>query len=328
MLSDIVAAMSGRANPVRVVAVVVAWNRQDLLARTLDGLAGQERSPDGVVVVDNASSDDSGAVAAAHPVVTEVVTLPRNTGGAGGFAAGLARALEQHDADLVWLMDDDTVPTPGALETLLEARSSYPGEVALVASRADWHDGREHPMNTPRPRFGVSRAARRAADRIAARPVRTASFVSVLLDADAVRSVGLPLADYFLWNDDFEFTARLLRHRVGLYVPASRVVHLTARFGDSAADPGPRFYNEVRNKVWTFTRTGALNPAERILYGASTVARWTRTLGRSSDRRALTGHALRGLRAGLRRPRSTVEVLADTPVADDVRRVEAGAGRG
>ena len=36
-------------------------------------------------------------------------TLPTNTGGAGGFAAGLAFALAD-GADLVWLMDDDTVP--------------------------------------------------------------------------------------------------------------------------------------------------------------------------------------------------------------------------
>lgn len=320
--------MSGPKPRHRVAGVVVAWNRRDLLVQTLDGLRDQTRPPDTVVVVDNASSDDSGAVAAAHPAVTEVVTLPRNTGGAGGFAAGLARALERHAADLVWLMDDDTLPTAGALEALLAARDSYPGEVALVASRADWHDGREHPMNTPRRRFATSRAARAAAELADARPVRTASFVSVLLDADAVRAVGLPLADYFLWNDDFEFTARLLRRRVGLYVPSSRVVHLTARFGDSTADPGARFYNEVRNKVWTFTRTNALNPAERVLYGAATMARWVRTAGRSTDRRALTGHGLRGLRAGLRAPRSTVEVLADTPVAEDVRRVEAAAGRG
>ncbi len=312
----------------RVVAVVVAWNRRDLLSRNLDALGAQERPPDAVVVVDNASTDDSAAVASAHPVVTEVVSMPVNTGGAGGFAAGIARAVVGHGADLVWIMDDDTVPMPGALAALLNAQGRYPGpgRVAVAASRADWHDGAEHPMNTPRTRFGVRADARRAAGSVGARPVRSASFVSILLDADAVRADGLPVAAYFLWNDDFEYTSRLLRRRVGLYVPASRVHHLTKVFGASDADPGPRFHNEVRNKVWLFTRSRAFGPFERVLYAGSTVLRWGRTLARSRDRRALLGHGARGLRDGLRPPATNAEVFAGTPVAGDVAALERRRG--
>ena len=75
-----------------VVAVVVAYNRQELLRRCLDGLAGQTAPPAGTVVVDNASTDASARVAAGHPLGAHVVSLPVNTGGAGGFAAGIARA--------------------------------------------------------------------------------------------------------------------------------------------------------------------------------------------------------------------------------------------
>jgi len=312
----------------RIVAVVVAWNRRDLLAQTLHGLAAQTRPLDAVVVIDNASTDDSADLARAHPVVTEVVTLPTNTGGAGGFAAGIARAVASHDADLVWVMDDDTVPTPTALAELVSARVRHPGRVTVAASRADWTDGREHPMNRPRPRPGSSRVARGAARMAgAAYPIRSASFVSILIDAEAIRRHGLPQADYFLWNDDFEYTARLLRDGVGLYVPASRVYHLTKVFGSSDADPGPRFTNEVRNKLWVFTRSDALGPVDRALYAGSTAVRWARMLARSGDRRALAGYGRRGLAEGAHRPRSTVEVLAGTPVADDVARVERGAGR-
>ena len=49
-----------------------------------------------------------------------------------------------------------------------------------------------------------------------ARQIRTASFVSILLDARAVREISLPRTSYFLWNDDFEYTSRILRGRVGL----------------------------------------------------------------------------------------------------------------
>ena len=311
----------------RVVAVVVAWNRRALLSETLAGLAGQERPTDAVVVIDNASTDGSGELAASHPVVTEVVTLPTNTGGAGGFAAGIARAVAHHDAELVWVMDDDTVPSPGALAALLAARVRHPGRVTVAASRADWRDGREHPMNRPRPRPGASRVARGAAAMADAHPIRSASFVSILVDAEAVRRHGLPEADYFLWNDDFEYTARLLRDGVGLYVPASRVYHLTKVFGSSDADPGARFTHEVRNKLWTFTRSDALGPLDRVLYAGATVLRWGRMLARSADRAALVGYGRRGLRQGVHAPRPTVEVLAGTPVAEDVLALERGAGR-
>ena len=311
----------------RIVGVVVAWNRRDLLAQTLEGLAAQTRPLDALVVIDNASTDDSAALARRHPVVTEVVSLPTNTGGAGGFAAGIARALAHHDADLIWVMDDDTVPTPTALEELVSARIRYPGRVTVAASRADWTDGREHPMNRPRPRPGASRVAVGAAEMAGAYPIRSASFVSILIDAAAVRRHGLPEAAYFLWNDDFEYTARLLRDGVGLYVPTSRVHHLTKVFGSSDADPGPRFTNEVRNKLWVFTRSDALGPLDRALYAGSTAVRWTRMLARSGDRRALAGFGRRGLVEGLRRPRRTVDVLAGTPVADDVAGIERAAGR-
>ncbi|MFD1717017.1 glycosyltransferase [Georgenia deserti] len=312
-----------------VVAVVVAYNRRDLLTRALDGLAEQARPCDAVVVVDNGSTDGSGERAAAHRLRPDVLTLERNTGGAGGFAAGLAHAVLARGADLVWLMDDDTVPTPTALSALLDARARYAGRPAVLASRAVWHDGRDHPMNTPRPRFGLTAGLRARAAAVGAVPVRSASFVSVLLDATAVRTEGLPEADYFLWNDDFEYTARLLRRRTGLWVADSVVEHLTATFGDSDADPGGRFFFEVRNKLWLLRASSALGPLETLLYGAATLRRWARTLRRASDRATVLAAGRRGLAEGLRgQPQPTSAVLAGLgTVSDEVRAIEKGAGR-
>jgi rhamnopyranosyl-N-acetylglucosaminyl-diphospho-decaprenol beta-1,3/1,4-galactofuranosyltransferase len=302
---------AGRAE--RVVVVVVTFERLALLRESLAAIGAQTRPPDVVVVVDNASSDGtSDAVTVEHPDA-DLVRLGRNTGGAGGFAVGIDRAVTRHRADLVWVMDDDTVPEPSALAALLDTRVRAPGPApALVASRVVWDDGRDHPMNTPRPYPLTGPGRRRAAAAVGCVPVRSASFVSVLLDADAVRAVGPPIADYFLWNDDFEFTTRLLRGRVGLWCPASVVVHRTRRFGATDVDPGPRFYYEVRNKVWLFTRSPGLNPLERVLYLLSSLLRWARTVRGSADRRQLARAAARGWRDGVRtRPRPNDEVLAD-----------------
>jgi GT2 family glycosyltransferase len=295
-----------------VVAVVVTWNRRALLEESLAAVRAQTHPPDVVVVVDNASTDGTDALLAGlvdEPDV-EVLTLTSNTGGAGGFAAGMERALT-HRPDLVWLLDDDTVPTPTAAEHLVRAWSGYSaGRPSLLASRVVWTDGRDHPMNTPRPKPGARTAERRFAAAVGCVPIRSASFVSIMCDAAVVAERGLPVADYFLWNDDFEYSTRLIRGQAGLYCPASVVVHKTRTYGSTDADPGERFFYEVRNKVWMFGRSRGLSPAEKMLYGGSTLRRWARTFARSGDRPTLARGLLRGLVTGLRSgPRPNGAVL-------------------
>jgi len=298
-----------------VTAVVVTYNRRDLLLESLAAVLAQDRAPDAVIVVDNASEDGTpAAVRDAFPAV-RLAELRRNSGGAGGFAGGIALALAE-DADLIWLMDDDTVPEPGALGALLTARDRMTARAgrppALIASRVLWTDGREHPMNTPRRKPFAAKAERLAAGAVGCVPIRSASFVSILVDAGECRRRGLPRADYFLWNDDFEFTTRLLRGNTGLLCPASVVVHKTRAFGSTDTDPGDRFFYEVRNKIWMFKDRAPLAPLERLAYGGSTLRRWARTFARSRDRRTLAGSLVRGISAGVRTsPRPTGEVLAD-----------------
>jgi GT2 family glycosyltransferase len=297
-----------------VVAVVVTWNRRELLQESLAAVHGQTHAPSAIVVVDNASTDGTGellASAYAGELGLDVVTLRENTGGAGGFAVGIERALVHHP-DLVWLLDDDTVPTPTAAEELVRAWTDHPGDrPAVLASRVVWTDGRDHPMNTPRRKPGASPEESAAAEQVGAVPIRSASFVSIMCDAEVVRERGLPVADYFLWNDDFEYSTRLIRGNVGLSVPASVVVHKTKVFGSTDADPGERFFYEVRNKLWMFSRSRSLSVPEKALYGASTARRWARTFAKSSDRRVLRRALRKGLGAGLHRPRPNAQVLAE-----------------
>jgi rhamnopyranosyl-N-acetylglucosaminyl-diphospho-decaprenol beta-1,3/1,4-galactofuranosyltransferase len=303
---------AARRDPPAVTAVVVTHNRRRLLLEALAAVYAQSRTPDAVIVVDNASTDGTAAAVRAHYPAAVLAGLARNTGGAGGFACGMALALAD-GADLVWLMDDDTVPGPGALGALLKARERHPAPPpALVASRVFWTDGRAHPMNTPRARPLASRAERASAAAVGCVPIRSASFVSVLVDAGVCRQRGLPQADYFLWNDDFEFTTRLLRGNTGLLCPASVVTHKTATFAATDTDPGERFFYEVRNKIWMLKTRAPLAPFERALYAGSTLRRWARTFARSRDRGTLGRSLVGGIAAGLRTsPRPTGQVLAE-----------------
>lgn len=303
----------------RVVAVVVAYNRRDLLMECLSALRDQTRSLDAIVVVDNASTDGThDAVAARFPDV-DLVQVEVNTGGAGGFAIGIDRAITVDNADLVWIMDDDTIPTPTALHAMLDARSKSRETPALLASRVVWTDGLDHPMNTPRRKPLAAAGERRDAASAESVPVRSASFVSVLVDAGAVRTDGLPVAEYFIWNDDFEFTARILRRRRGLFVPNSVVLHKTKARADTDADPGERFYYEVRNKLWLFRASRALSWFETPLYLAATARRWLRTYRHSTDRPTIARTFRAGWRDGIRsRPHRNSEYLAGLGVGASV----------
>lgn len=294
-----------------VAAVVVTWNRRELLQESLAALRAQTHPPKAIVVVDNASTDGTAELLdSAYGEGLDVIHLTANTGGAGGFAAGIERALG-HRPDLIWLLDDDTVPTPTAAAELVAAWNGYPGQrPTVLASKVVWTDGRDHPMNTPRHKPFARAAEKAAAAEVGAFPVRSASFVSIMCDAAQIADRGLPIADYFLWNDDFEYSTRLIRGRVGLSVPASVVVHKTSIFGSTDVDPGERFYFEVRNKVWLFSRSNCLSVTERVLYGGATLRRWLRTFRISSDRRTLRRSGWRGLVAGFRRPRANADVLA------------------
>jgi GT2 family glycosyltransferase len=215
---------------VTVWAVVVTWNRQDLLHQCLTHLAAQTRPCDRILVVDNASDDGTPErLARDWAGRVDRLRLPVNTGGAGGFNAGIRAAVEG-GAGRIWLMDDDVLPAPDALERLLAAEADLAGEgleAAFLCSSVRTPEG----LLTNIPEIdGRTNALGYAAwgERLARGllPVKQATFVSVLIRRSAVLKHGLPLAPMFVWGDDTEYTLRLSADRPGFLVGASRVEHV------------------------------------------------------------------------------------------------------
>jgi GT2 family glycosyltransferase len=277
--------------PEPVWAVVVTHNRRALLEQCLAALDAQTRRPDRILVVDNASTDGTFAWLAARGGV-EVLALPENRGGAGGFCAGMAHA-HAHGAGWLWLMDDDTIPRPDALERLLAA----PGDAVLRASVAVWRDGRLHPMNLP----GFERDATAPLVEAVARrvvPLRTATFVSLLVHRSAIDRFGLPRAEFFLWSDDIEYTARVTRGGGRAVLVADSVVeHRTARPHTAVTEAGDRFYFHVRNTLYMLRgRSWSVLEKGSLLYLLALTS-WQYLRAGGAPRTVV-----RGLRDGLRRP--------------------------
>jgi len=287
--------------PSGACAVVVTYNRKDLLRQCLAALREQTRAPARILVVDNASTDGTLELVRTEFPEVEVLALPENIGGAGGFHEGL-KAAHAGPEEWAWLMDDDTIPTPDALAELLAARDAdgLPEPPLLLSSRTLWSDGRLHPMNEPSfkrepPDHFIDSCEQGLL------PLRMATFVSLLVHRDAVDRFGLPLKHYFIWSDDIEYTARILRAGpLGYFVPNSVVEHRTKVAHTAVTDSGGRFYFHVRNSLYML-RSDAWDGREKLSLVWATVYTTQAYLRANRMRRENVAIVLRGLRDGLSR---------------------------
>lgn len=247
---------------IQVAAVVVTYNRIGLLRECLEAIRNQSSPVLRLIVVDNASNDGTGAFLQEldWPFLT-VIRLSRNLGGAGGFAEGIKQGMRT-GATALWLMDDDCIPAPDALEQLLCASRTM-NERGLahsfLCSRAVDNDDVvcNHPVpSTARNVSGWPRWADVADTGCIL--VDECTFVSALVMSAAVRQVGLPISAMFIWGDDVEYTRRLSRLAPGIFVGRSRVVHKRALAGQlsifTEKSPArvPLYRHFYRNRIYLY----------------------------------------------------------------------------
>ncbi|WP_254604248.1 glycosyltransferase [Leisingera sp. ANG59] len=241
----------------RLVAVVVTHNRLDklkmTLARLLESPADELAA---VVVADNASSDGTGAwLAAQEDSRLDICTSAENRGGAGGFEMGMRRAMEAHGPDWLVVMDDDGRPAPGGLAAFhsLAMHRQPAGGWDAVAAAVYFPDGRICEMNRPsrnpfwhareflRTLFGGGRSG------FHVQPsdyegegiqIDVTSFVGFFISADAVRRIGFPDPELFIYGDDGIYTLGLTKAggRIG-FEPSVRFEHDLSTFQAGAKDP-------------------------------------------------------------------------------------------
>ena len=261
--TDIPAAAPAMAAAGRLVAVVVTHNRLDklkaTLARLLDSPAGELAA---VVVADNASSDGTAEwLAAQQDPRLDICTSATNRGGAGGFEMGMRRAMEHHAPDWLAVMDDDGRPAPGGLAAFhalpmhqQPAAAADGGGWDAVAAAVYFPDGRICEMNRPsrnpfwhgreflRTLFGGGRSGFHVQPSDyegAGMQIDVTSFVGFFISADAVRRIGYPDPELFIYGDDGLYTLGLTKSggRIG-FEPSVRFEHDLSTFQGKAEGRG------------------------------------------------------------------------------------------
>lgn len=196
----------GNTDHLKVVAIVVTYQRPAVLARTLESVRAQSRSPNHVLVIDNDPEESARSLAA------EFACVYVSTGSNHGYGYGISVGMENaQTADWYWVLDDDSTPSRNSLQILLEQTGPTVGVIANRGGQIRFglirHNLSKQPLGT----------------------VRQADFTLIdgsLVNAVAVRNVGPVRGDLFLMLEDFEFTSRVSQfgYRL-LVVGGDRSVH-------------------------------------------------------------------------------------------------------
>jgi rhamnopyranosyl-N-acetylglucosaminyl-diphospho-decaprenol beta-1,3/1,4-galactofuranosyltransferase len=222
-------------------AVVVTYNNPEMLENVLKDLGRQTMKPHEIIVIDN--SDRSAARVKAGQKFPSVVfvDMPENGGTAGGFHEGLKRAVPY--CDFVLTLDDDVRMRVDSVAELcrgylnLQKENRRLGAVRAVGAR----HGRSAPCR-----------------------VDDFAWRGTLISTEAIRRVGWPLPDYFMYADDVEFSMQLADQGYEVFdIPRSKIMEQRTWdkpsrrvFGRRVIcyDDDFRFYYAFRNSIHAYKK--------------------------------------------------------------------------
>jgi len=196
-----------------VASITVAHNGACALPRHIDALLEQRRPLEEIIVVDNASVDETSALLAArYPHVT-VLRMSENVGVGGALAAGLAYAAQEKKHDWIWMFDQDSVPAQAALEVMLQEVQGLEGEVNEIGILSTLAVNQDMETSSS-PWFWRDGFVKPSAE-LLAHPVLFSDLVITsgsMVRREVVATIGLPRADFFIDFVDYEYCLRARSH--------------------------------------------------------------------------------------------------------------------
>lgn len=242
----------------KVIAVVVTYNRQELLSECITALRNQTRRVDKILVINNGSNDNTENWLNRQEDIDSVTQ--NNIGSGGGFNTGIKLAYER-GFDWIWLMDDDGYPKENALENLLEGDKE---ELCLrncaVINKDDkksfvWKTGN----------YSNIEEVKDPIIKNFAHP-----FNGTLLHKKIVEKVGLPKADLFIWGDETEYYHRIIsKNKIPFYTKANSIHYHPASAYSYKTDwnynNNWKMYYYVRNRFYILKTRFSKNPVMALM---------------------------------------------------------------
>ncbi|MCI9095826.1 MAG: glycosyltransferase [Lachnospiraceae bacterium] len=253
----------------KITAVVVTYNRLPLLKECVEALLNQDYEDMDILLVDNDSIDGTKEyiqeITARYKKRVFSLFLQENIGGSGGFHEGMKYAL-RNNSDWLWLMDDDTIPEKNACTEFCKAVQIINGKIGFLSGNV--YGMKNESMNTPRMKLmqkgenGYADWNLHLADSLV--KVNSATFCSCFVSTEAVRTIGLPIKEYFIWGDDTEYTLRLTRYYGQGWLVGKSIVHHKRENGQALSIKKETNPSRI-NVYYYYTRNYLINL--RLYYG-------------------------------------------------------------
>jgi hypothetical protein len=244
--------------------IVLNWNTRDLLAQCLGAvLRFQGEAECEVMVVDNASTDDSLAMLAERFPQVQVIYNTHNVGFAGGNNRGVAACAGKY----ALLLNTDAFLGPDALRELVRVAESDPRTGVVGAHLLD-PDGTFQASYTPFPTLwreflilsGLGRAIHGphypSAGPDEGRGAQKVDYVEgacLLVNVEAYRAMNGLDEGFFMYAEEVDLCYTMRKHGWNVwYAPGARVTHLG---GASSANRKPeREADLYRGRVQFFRK--------------------------------------------------------------------------
>jgi GT2 family glycosyltransferase len=296
--------------------IIVNWNGREFLRECLEGLRRQVYRAFSVILVDNGSHDGSIEFVSDNFPEVSIVALQDNR----GFAGANNVALQMVETEFVALLNNDAVPDPLWLKSLVEALEEHP-QAGLAASKMLFYDRREMIDRVgdgyTRAGAGLLRGRGLSADCHRTREwVFGACAAAALYRMAMLRDIGFFDEDYFLLYEDVDlsFRAQLKGYKC-LYVPEALVYHK----GSSSIvyDSPLSVYFGHRNLEWVYiqnmpSRLLLKTIIPHILYDIAALSYFVIS-GRGKDFFRAKKDALRGLKRAFKKR----QLIQSGKVVDD-----------
>ena len=278
----------------RVAVIVLNWCAADDTLACLKSLHELSQAPGRIVVIDNASTDDSvERIRSAYPAI-ELVINTRNEGYGRGQNPTIQTLLEQ-DVDWIWLLNNDAIVKPDSLRILLEHAAKQPnaGAIGMPIHELDqpeqlqaWGGGKVS--------YWLGRSAQ-FQQPVADHELDYLTGASLLLRTEALNQTGLFDPQFFMYWEDVDLSTRLIKKGWALTVAkAARVLHRGSGSMLDQAALKDQMMNE--SAVQFFRKHGPLGGWPAILIGITGRVGKRIVTRRWSQAAAVLRGAFKGLR--------------------------------
>lgn len=228
----------GKITTEHVTVIAVTYgNREHLLEQMIDACKSNQVST--FVVVNNGASWDMENLHQHFPhCKIDVIDMEGNKGPAQGYKAGIQKALEDEDNDLLWLLDDDLAPQKGCLDNLLNSymkivRETPKENVMVLAARPEFVETLTtsnsqrlmNPQDNTFLEFSTDDLWRKIHKRLPWHQkkakqrnlldmfsIKMAPYGGLLFHNSVIRHIGLPDGNFVLYVDDYEYTYRITQN--------------------------------------------------------------------------------------------------------------------